>query len=249
MAITTTTCTCEICGNAFAVRSATIAYRKKAGKTLPRFCSRKCHRTHQLRGKPGTEICACCGKEFTRSPYALAHAEEHFCSLGCMGSVKKNGKSIPCAACGELVYVVPSRERMNSRFYCSNDCRLGHQFSNDVQKWTGFVESTTEYRKLIDRVRKSRKVLSWRKERLTKNSRCERCGKTEGLVVHHRIPLVKLASDNGFSERLILADPRLVDSSNREVLCAECHANIHLLAKSLGPETDQSKPGELRETP
>ncbi len=193
----------------------------------PRFCSKVCAIGFEQRGGR-TVACAACGKPLWKTVFELEASLKHYCSSKCMGNGMLTGKEVPCEECGLKFYVSDHRLRRYRTFFHNNACRLKYQYRINTKSWRGFVESSIEYRRLADRIRKSAQVRAWKREVLSRdNSCCTNCNALKGLNVHHVLALVKIIADNDFNEEKIFKDPRLVDISNGVTLCDSCHANDH----------------------
>lgn len=208
---------CQRCGKRFFVEAATVNFRKATGKTLPMYCSRKC--------KDNTATVTCsCGTRFEASQTQIKNGRKS-CSMKCMAEHRKTGREFSCAECGSPVYVSGHRIKRHSTYFCSNDCRLKYQYGNVATPWVGFVENTTEYRRLVDRLRKSPEYAIW-KQAVLKKGKCN-CGSTKGLQAHHVVPLVKIVGQFEFDESRIRASKIFNDQRNGECLCSGCHAHKH----------------------
>lgn len=241
---------CTTCSQVFVVKNSTLRFRAVRGMALPAYCSTNCRNIMRYGPTGGKARCTCaaCGVVFTTNAYRAAHTAKQFCSLACMGDDKKTGCTLPCHRCGMDVYVTPNRSARHKTFFCSNACRLAEMFGSNMRDWRGFVESSTEYRRLTDRLRKTAQGREWKRNVLARNS-CEDCDSTESLHAHHRYSLVNILADNSFDEARVLRDPRFIDPANGVALCGPCHAKVHLQQKSLPAATSVSKPGEMLETP
>lgn len=193
---------------------------------LPAFCSRPCKTAWDTR-LTRRVACATCGKLTKRNGKRML-VTKAYCSYRCMGLGRKTGKTVECAECGHGVYVSGHRLRRHSTYFCSNVCRLKRQYRNNFKAWAGFVASSTEYRKMVDRLRKSKEVVAWKKAVIARDGACTGCLEVKDLHAHHVIPLITIVADNDFTESRVLVDPRLTDVSNGKTLCHACHAKQHL---------------------
>jgi len=84
--------------------------------------------------------------------------------------------------------------------------------------------------KLIQRIRKLRKTISWKKAVLRRDEwNCNKCGDIELLEVHHKIGVSEIIKN--FNIKTIedaLECSLLFDIKNGETLCSECHRKEHL---------------------
>jgi len=179
--------------------------------------------------KAGTKTLECpvCGEEFKSIAYRTKNTKRPCCSRKCMWELKKTGRHEMCKQCGKSFYVSGHRLRRHNTYFCTNACRLRYQYDNN-KSWEGFVQSSTEYRLLVDHIRKSEAVVAWKRYIFHRDKVCVECGKDYALHAHHNVTLIKIISDNEFDEDRILEDLRLVDVSNGVLLCGDCHAKKHL---------------------
>lgn len=167
-----------------------------------------------------TQICKVCGKEFTPT-----RNNQKYCSRECYHSLpvwNKDKKGLQkawnkqnvfstCEYCGKKYKTVKSQ--IGKTRFCSRACQnkwhaKHHDISgNNNPMYNGGIQS---YRKL------ARKVLP---------NKCDICGSTENLIVHHIDGNRRNNPANG---------------SNWRILCRRCHQVLHDCTKNL-PEKRESK--------
>jgi len=170
-------------------------------KARQRYCSVGCaaraagrSRWERTPRKATVQVCARCGKEFLAYNYKESH--ERFCSRSC----RKLGQAVACVVCGRILY--HKRAQLNrARPVCSAGCagRLGLAGRYDSDGFPRLRKNERAFRNFI---------LGQR------GRRCELCGSTEGLQIHH--------------EQHVSKRPDLeFDPSNVMLLCQGCHATRH----------------------
>lgn len=81
---------CDECNNQFTSKLPKISYAK-AGRPLPRFCSKECF--YKNKNNKVTIICLLCGKERKVSPSTVIYHPSKFCSLKCVGKYYSGERS------------------------------------------------------------------------------------------------------------------------------------------------------------
>lgn len=151
-------------------------------------------------GRSQTVVCEVCGKPFKVFNRSLARGGGKFCSLECKYASEKNTQEIRCETCGKTVSIRPSEVKKGWRF-CSWECRvIGIRGSGNVN-WTNSPNNRGWDWKLI-------RLSAMERD----GYRCTKCGKTDGLVVHHIVPWEQ-TQDNSLD--------------NLMTLCVSCHMHIH----------------------
>ena len=163
-----------------------------------KYCSIPCI---GLGNKLKPKICPTCKKEFPpRSSIAK------YCSLECArkgGAVGlKTGKNIKCEQCGEIFWGRKARTKKNKNNFCCRKCYIEYMKGKKRKiTWPNKKGGAKTTRGFDNQ---------WRKQALERaNYKCEYCGATEHLQVHHVI------GRRCYSTRFYLP--------NAVVLCAKHH--------------------------
>lgn len=194
--------TCPVCGKEF--HPFTIAQKTCSGdctlklreQTSPEIECPVCHKVFRKNfiaqkycsdscaGKSRTaekveKTCPKCGKVFLVPPNSSG-AKKKFCSPTCArrGGVK-SGKEIPCDLCGKMFYAGPGRLNKKNHF-CSNDCR--YKFYKDKTRkvtWTR-KKGSAKTKRAFDKKSRDKALEVY-------GQKCEICGTTDHLNVHHVI--------------------------------------------------------------
>lgn len=143
-------------------------------------------------------ICKECGK-------ALTGRQKYFCSNSCKskplgrktGGWNNQRVRLDCLRCGKSYYKPPSQAKVSK--YCSRLCQNRSQsdamdrtgYNNPM--WKGGIQTYRQYKK----------------------DKCERCGSTKHLLVHHK-------NRNRYDNKL----------DNLETLCKRCHQIEHEAGKN-----------------
>lgn len=217
---------CEYCGKQF-------TYYKKPNVTT-RFCSRDC--LLKVIGTP-IAICLNCGKEFKATVY---HGRKRkFCSRKCVSDYKiRNRPHIICEYCGNIFTCPSSRIKQSKPRFCSRACsrnvdfrrhnekvarvitvcaQCGKEFEHRITEKKTYCSQicANNIRKNDDPYNLRLKQTSWLKLRKLilerDGNKCTRCGGTNHLSVHHKIPWRKSHND---------------DPDNLVTVCANCHIII-----------------------
>jgi hypothetical protein len=225
---------CRACGTPFLAISGTVRWRLATGKTPPIYCSRYCKVRAESGGESKEVPCAVCATP-VRLPFSrYSQCKKNFCSYRCAGIGRRKGVTVSCAECGIEFYVAAGRQRRHKTFFHTNACRLKYQYRNNFKSWKGFIESSKDYRRLVDRIRKSEPYRKWKRAVVERDRACEDCGSRTELHAHHLLSLIAIVSDNDFDEARTLLDPRLVDTNNGVALCIPCHAVRHGMQSPAG---------------
>lgn len=205
------------------------------------FCSRECSDEFQSEqfagdGNPnyqggGTYTCAYCGTVNETTPSKAARA--NYCDSECMrkdfsdrysgdGNPMWDGglDEITCEWCGDTAEFVPAEAAVR-RFCCArcykdwlSEERSGEAWmGEDNPSWAGGQERDRYYGPNWDEQRE--KALE------RDGHECYRCGSTETLNVHHKVPMRNFDRDR----------PRWYERANElanlVTLCATCHRTVH----------------------
>ncbi len=142
------------------------------------------------------KICIECGKSFYVKPYLVRKGYGKFCSSKCYGkwqSKNRKGKDNPswkgkiqvkCSYCDKIIEIYPYEYEKYEHHFCNINCRSkwqkesGYMQGDKNPLWVG---GHTQYR-----------GSNWEGQReralIRDNFICQKCGKEEDLVVHHKKP-------------------------------------------------------------
>ena len=152
---------------------------------------------------PGKPNCVCsvCGAVIYRSPKAQALGNV-YCSHACRAKAQQ--KPVPCVVCGKMI--LASKHAKTCSRACANKHRAGIKYKVKDRKNQPLKDKVKWIQGLKRRLIAQRGVV------------CEPCSypNTNILVVHHRIRRCDGGSD---------------DLSNLELICPNCHAEIHYADK------------------
>ncbi len=202
---------CDVCGTAFETRT--------RAANRERFCSKVCYRQYSnavLRAKKRVEIdlnrvCVVCSKHFVTD---RSHPKALTCSSEC-SQIRVNKERSEkrtairdvaprnCSLCGTEFF--PNKFAPNKK-YCSERCS-GLVASRAYYARTPKAENT-------QRAQKYRAGGNWIKAMEQGNRKCEICGATEKLHVHHRDGTGEDEVANHQTENLV-------------ILCNSCHSQVH----------------------
>jgi hypothetical protein len=100
-------------------------------------------------------VCGWCGSKFLKDKkhitYAANHGNKLYCSKSCISQSRyRGGKLIPCAACGKLVYRMPSdfKRSQSGNVFCNRSCATifnNTKFKSGINN-SNFVDGHTSYR-------------------------------------------------------------------------------------------------------
>lgn len=119
------TFTCQYCGKTFQVE-----WKRSKPKM---YCSRECWRLARS-GKNAPQYkriivtCDFCGKTFEQPRYLVQPGKGNYCSRACAArdtaeqraKERENGRMVPCANCGKMIY--RHRSRIRKANFCSPQC-------------------------------------------------------------------------------------------------------------------------------
>ena len=219
----TITITCVTCGHPFETNE--WRYRRRG----IRYCSRDCAYANSAKRQPQT--CAQCGVEF------YADKPRKYCSVACRSASQRRSGPRACQHCGETFYPKPSYVAKGAGIYCSQACKAAAQTTRVTRNCKncgtpftikageatrgGYYCSIQCYaahrRNENRRDRYSWRYRAWRKQVLARDGhRCQSCGATDGLHVHH-------------IEQWTKSPGQRLDPANGVTLCKDCHAQAHAL--------------------
>jgi 5-methylcytosine-specific restriction endonuclease McrA len=175
-------------------------------------------------------ICAVCGKSGKRYYTQGKVPSVFFCSVPCQNEWQKTREDIVAKNKDpefrkKVSDGLKHRKKVLGNNYHSEDAkrRIGKATS---ERWNKYPEETRQhFRDILKTNAENSKVESaydsnWRKisEKLRSESCCQRCGKSDGLIVHHIIPV----KSGGSRER-----------NNLAVLCVGCHSKTEWATKKI----------------
>ena len=185
------------------------------------YCSRKCREStwEKFEFK-----CVICNKLFVRKKWQIKKYKGKFCSKKCKNTSRK--VSVNCSGCNIEFKIYPSRYKYNTKFYCSENCRI--KFGPTV-KLTSEQITDNNYQKFTRKLRGCVRYYEWRKSVMKKDSeKCIKCGETENLTVHHKyVTIYDFVKKHNFNINDIFEDIMFFDVKNGETLCRSCHAKEH----------------------
>jgi 5-methylcytosine-specific restriction endonuclease McrA len=135
-------------------------------------------------------------------------------SKQCKSCSKKTGLILKCEICGKDTFKEKYYLKLVKHVTCSQKCAsaLKTRFysGKNASNWKG-GRYLSEYRL----VRKQPKFRKWVVEqKIAMGGRCENCGYSHGVELHHIIP--------------VSVDPTLIDNlKNLVLLCEKCHDSLH----------------------
>jgi 5-methylcytosine-specific restriction endonuclease McrA len=173
-------------------------------------------------------FCAACKTEFFVKKYRLKKSKNFFCGFSCMSKWRKGkpgkpkkGVTVPCLICKKEVYKIASHVKKTSNHFCSVKCYRIYQPS--ILKGFKVPE---------ERILRGEKNPNWRggsidyrgpnwKEQRSKalsrdRNSCQRCGVSQVLNVHHKIPYETFSDYREAN-----------DLDNLITLCQKCHGIAH----------------------
>ena len=193
--------TCLVCGRRY--------YRPPGTLETAKACSRECwiewrrgknpRNEPAIRTQPIERPCAWCDRPFTTNLSVLDRGGGLYCSRECYWADKPGHHVVQtCEWCKKTFQLPPKRLFHTRGRFCSRDCFHAAQQATKLPVERSRGEAYRRFRKAwIDRV-----------------GRCERCGTTQNLRLHHRTRV---------RERPDL----LYEPTNLEVLCTSCHTWHH----------------------
>lgn len=185
--------------------------------------------------------CSNCGKETEKIPYNINENNHNFCSRNCAYEYRKKqpNKKIKavCKNCDKIFYKYPSLLNGKNTFCCSV-CSSIYYGKKNRKKCFFYIDGRTPLRKLI---KNGSYYDNWRLKALEKGrNKCEICGETSKLHIHHKNKFSKLYDEflfkyNNLSPEkdidklleLSKSHKPFWDVNNGQVLCVECHAKKH----------------------
>lgn len=157
--------------------------------------------------------CSICNKQIYRRPYQTK-TKNPFCSFKCYGEWqkinrkgqnKKEAVFVKCSTCGKTKQIVPC-EIKQSHHFCNHGC---------MGKWKSIYQSGDKNAAWLGG-HKHYRGNNWKQQsQLARNrddSKCQKCGEIENLVVHHIKPY------HCFSTHI---EANKLD--NLTTLCTKCH--------------------------
>lgn len=197
---------CNYCSKDFERKQSEVN-RNKSGVY---FCSQECFRLNSTENYE-KRLCISCNVELS---YKQVKQRNIFCSRNC--SVRFNNSSSPkrklegtCRVCGKII--------SKAKTYCSKDCHNESRRSLESSKER---KSNGYYVKNFIR-RQKLKAVEY------KGGKCQLCGydkSVKALCFHHRVPAEKSFNISGCS---ISWDRLVLELDKCDLLCANCHAEIH----------------------
>lgn len=189
----------------------------KTRRNKHQFCSVECVR--RFRNKKQKITCPTCREEFEVKSYRLLSKRPIFCSKKCQfakGRVITN-----CAYCGKQITKKLSVAK--ERSYCNQKCQHNwlseNLYGEKHPNWTGTQDKP-----------RGKNWLKMRRKTLERDAyRCRLCESTNGISVHHLIP-IRLFDD---PEQANILD-------NLVSLCRPCHSKVEP-RKSNNPINDRLK--------
>jgi endogenous inhibitor of DNA gyrase (YacG/DUF329 family) len=139
-------CECDYCLHTFAFKKGYISWNKgrgvKKGKAICRncgkefeflktnhtgkFCNMKCY--SKFRKLP-LKRCIICGKNIEQKRGRSKF--QKFCSQKCMGKSLIKGNFKSCDSCGELVWVIPCKNKIYKKNFCGRKCYILYKKTED----------------------------------------------------------------------------------------------------------------------
>lgn len=184
--------------------------------------------------------CLNCNKKITKIP-SLLNKTNNFCSLECTYEYRKKqpNKKIKaiCKNCNKIFYKYPSLLAGKNTFCCPS-CSSIYYGKKNRKKCVFYIDGRTPLRKLI---KNGSCYDNWRRKVLEKGqNKCEICGETSRLHIHHKTKFSKLYNDfldkyKHFSpekdmDKLINLSENYKpfwDVDNGQILCIKCHSKQH----------------------
>ena len=168
-------------------------------------CTLKCRDEYRI--KIHLRKCLYCGKEYHRR---LEQKEHKYCSIGHQKLANEDTVIKVCEVCW-VDYEIPKAREGISRF-CSDECRkieLGRVASSRI------ANLHPNYKGLKDEDRPDMsRLLTWGLAIKRRDKVCTKCGATDNLHAHHKIPYKVDRS-------------KMFELDNGITLCSECHAREH----------------------
>lgn len=178
-------------------------------KSKSKFCSSKCSNKHHSK-KEVTKICPECGKNWKTLYYS--RNKTVFCSYSC--STKNRWKSYDLKERSEIANKISISHKKG---YKSG--KIQKRYGQKSPNWKGGLT------KLSQRIRTSKKYVSWRQDVFIRdNFCCVVCGDHGFLNADHIKPFSFIIKENKIST-LQEADKckELWDLENGRTLCVKCH--------------------------
>lgn len=208
---------CETCDSTFKV------YPSHSDRR--RFCSQECEnewKSMEYRTEPETYTCEQCGDTFERRGSRVE--PKRFCSRDCLYKWRSERPAkddprysrfeLECEVCDETFEVWPSDSdaRRTCSMKCTAELRSEEYSGEGNPKWRGG-------KSVYDAVK--RQLSNWqRARRQHRGEKCEMCGATDELHLHHVVPILSGGTNEPW---------------NLMTLCAQCHPKAESVSRELVP--------------
>lgn len=198
--------------------------------------------------------CSICGKTINRPP-SQCRSKKLFCSQDCYSEEKKRRwkgennpnyiggiKEFTCKNCGrKFKRGQRGKKERNRNKFCSIKCSAIYRGKNNrgLNHWN--------YKGHTGRITKPIRMQSdyekWRLKVLERdNFKCQECGGSINLHVHHKKSLALMVEEYKETfKKLNVHDDVFYQIDNGKTLCKKCHKEVH--------KRQKKKLGELLETP
>lgn len=224
---------CAACGTSLTRSPSLVRDRKQV------FCSKSCCNTwRREHGPRGQSIhnynsvvvsCDACGAQVTQPRSQADTTKHHFCNQRCKGvwqrehlrgshnpAYKASTITVSCAYCGRECARNSFKRQRNNLCFCTHQCYGKWRIGRFTEAANPYWKGGRSYTRGPNWKRRSKMA------RERDGHRCQICGSSEQLHVHHIIPFDHFGYVQGENENYKQANAL----SNLITLCASCHGRV-----------------------